>query len=134
LYDHEKYKDTEEDIIHYPDCCMGYFDPDNNPYIFDEVAGGMRYEIEEEVRDEIKDEYRSKLEAITGALADGKKLETFCQECWDEMGESEDPMCLWCKQTDAVWIKGSSGDSTIYCCTRCQKYWDEKERELSQSL
>ena len=129
LYPHPEHEKDEEDVLH-PACCGAYFDPESNPYIQEQIMMDIRGELEDEIREEIKEEYKEKFELRSNNPT------RYCVECWDELEDSVliqepgEPMCPWCKTHDNVWER-TVGNDTVFCCTRCGKYWDEDEKELA---
>ncbi len=121
-----------EEIVHYPECCMGFFDPEHNPYIYDLETERMREELRDEVEDEVKEEYRDKLERITGALASGQRLDeqNICCECWSELQDEKPIMCIFCKKDECV-MELRRRDGIYRFCMHCQKWWDNTEKEVA---
>lgn len=123
VYPDKGFEGVEEDFVHYPHCCMEYFDPEGNPYIYDQ----RRDELEENLREEIREEFNEQFEQVKEFL--GENNWNFCVNCWDSVQEEEPLMCIFCKRHECVMeLKKLSG--TVYYCMLCQRWWDENEQEL----
>ncbi len=127
-YAHSGFQGQTEDIVHYPECCMGFFSPDDNPYIYDQVTETLREELRRELLSEMREEFKDKFQRVQQLAGEGR----VCTECWDELeGEEENPMCIFCKRPETVWQQTAWNGGKVFFCSACQKYWDQDEQELT---
>jgi Zn finger protein HypA/HybF involved in hydrogenase expression len=138
LYPHPQYQGEEEAVIHHPHCCMPWFDPGDNPRIFDRLQDELREKIVKDVQDEIREEFQDRIERVWVMIGEGNL--NFCGHCLEELEEEPEgpefeeppgePDCLFCKSNTYVWEK-TTPEGVIYHCGQCRKYWNEEEEELA---
>jgi len=127
LYPHPDHQGEPEETLHH-DCCSSFFDPENDPYLREQIMMEIREDAWAEIREELKEEFRSKFQS--------RNPTRYCIDCWEELecdGQEPncEPMCLWCKTSEHVWEKATP-QGVIYCCTRCSRYWNDDEDELTR--
>ena len=134
LYPHPSYQGEEEVVVHLEQCAHQFFDPIDNPRLYDDAMEQLRQEVVEELREdlekEVRKEFLEKFEEVKRMSREDDH--EFCVECWEELADpdpDEELMCLWCKRVDCVWTKVSHG-RTVYYCETCRKYWNEEEEEV----
>lgn len=117
----------EQDFIHHDYHCYEMFFSPTEGFLYDSVIKQMGEEWGDTNKDEIREEYSQKFEEVKEMI--GQQNFQFCVECWAELDADEPPVCLWCKSPDFVWMH-QKPQGMIFCCTRCNKYWDNEEEEL----
>lgn len=135
LYPHPQHLGDTEAVVH-DTCCIGFFDPESDPEVYDRLMDEAREACEDEIREEVRQEFKDKFDMVSSMIAEGDH--EFCVNCWEELADEEmapeeppeETMCLWCKKTDQVWERPTP-EGRVYCCVRCGKYWDEDEEELA---
>lgn len=127
IYEHHAYKDDGEDVIHFPHCCVQYFDPEDNPRLYDELCARLQEDLEPQIREEIAEEFKERFERVLGAAAMQQTLPRICQSCWNE---DEPIMCIFCKQKECVWERRTR-ENIFYFCSGCGKQWNEYEEEVA---
>jgi hypothetical protein len=95
--------------------------------MYDSIVKSVADEREKDIRDEVRDEFSQQFEVVKEMISEQRF--NFCVDCWANIEEDEPPYCLWCKATDYVWMH-QKPQGMIFCCTRCNKYWDDQEEEL----
>lgn len=120
------------DYVHHQyGCYEKYFSPMDNAFMFeslhDTIVERVYKEREEEIRSEVIDEFEIRFEEIKKMISE--KKHSFCVDCWAELEEDEPPACIWCRSQNYVWMH-QKRSGMIFCCTRCNKYWDDEENEL----
>lgn len=88
LYPNPQWSQDDRYEVHYPRCCIGFFSPDENPFIFDQITENMRHDLEAEIREELEERYQAMFDDVIMKVNEGKK--EFCQECWAELEECEE--------------------------------------------
>lgn len=126
LYEHNDYKHDGDDVVHFPHCCMAYFNPEDNPRIFDEIQGQLQQELEPQMREEVIEEFREKFEKLLGAAALGQVLPFMCNKCW---GQDEPIMCIFCKKDECVG-EYRTRNGVFFHCMWCKKWWNSNEEEV----
>jgi hypothetical protein len=121
--------EDDQDLVHHDFGCYEiFFSPADNPFLFDAIVKQVEEARESEIRDEIRDELATKFEEVKEMISE--RNFNFCVDCWANLDEDEPPYCLWCKDTQYVWMH-QTPQGMILCCTRCNKYWNDQEEELS---
>lgn len=88
LYEDPMDAQVEDDFVHYPECCVEFFNPDLGSTIHDQLFEEARELLEETIREEIEDEFQKKFDEIVAKLDCGDL--NFCQECWDDLEDPND--------------------------------------------
>ena len=105
---------------------MRYFDPDDNPHVYDQETAEMREQLEAQIREELREELQTKFERVMTLI--GEENYNFCVDCWDEVEDEEVvDTCPWCHFRGEVWTKiVAQGD--VKFCGSCRRHWKDEDQ------
>lgn len=93
----EHAQEAEPDLVHVvppiPDaipCIIGFFDPEWNSEMWDQIVGQMREDVEAELRPELREEFEAKISNLTDIVERRGGEIPYCVECFDEVETEED--------------------------------------------
>lgn len=133
LYEHPNHHDTNEDVLHHPDCCYQYFDPEGNPHIYDQLLESVEQDIGKSLRQDLREEMQEKMDRIIGAGARKETLPNLCKDCWQDLYDEDPLMCIFCKKDECV-MELRKRAMTYYFCMQCRKWWDQAENDLNPEI
>jgi len=124
----DKVHPDDQDLLHNKHGCYEkFFSPMDNPFLYDAISNRVYIEREDQIREEVQEEMMNRFDEVKEMISERKF--NFCVDCWADLEEDEPPVCLWCKSPDYVWMH-QRRQGMMFCCTRCNKYWNDQEEEM----
>ena len=71
FYQHESYQPADAIRVHFPACFIASANPDENPYLYDQLMDDDRAQLEDEINEEVKERYKERYDRVRKQIADG---------------------------------------------------------------